>query len=147
MLNKGHVIGRNMTKIHRLELKYLKNTFKEIELSPSCFSFLMVIFHHPGISQKQLCEMTQMDEAIATRLVKDMVKKEYLIKEVNPKDHRAFQLTLTSKGKKIQPKIEKALKLWWDTLLEGLPVELLENSLIQLTQKANQIIEIKEKNI
>jgi len=138
MIN-GHGIGRYLSRIHRLELKYLKPIFEKENISPSCFSFILNIHRNPGISQKQLCEITRHDEAIATRLLKSMEKEGFVTKQRNPQDHRAFQLYLTEKGEALYPTIEEALDYWWEYLLEGIPAELLQQNLAIMTERAAEL--------
>ena len=144
MINE-HGIGKYLSRIHRLELKYLKPIFEQENIPTSCFSFILNIHHNPGISQKQLCEITQHDEAVATRLLKSMEKEGFVLKQRNPQDLRAFQLYLTDKGEVLYPAVKEALAHWWDYLLEDVPAEALQKNLEIMTERAIDLSQEKER--
>lgn len=144
-MSSSHGIGGNLSRIHRLQLKYLKPLFDSQGLPPSCFPFILNLHLHPGISQKQLCDITKVDEAIATRLLKNMETLGFVTKQRNPADHRAFQLYLTAQGESLYPKIHDALDLWWRYLLDGLPSDVLSQSLATMTERAAELANQKEE--
>lgn len=140
-------IGKYLSRIQRLQLKYMKPMFESLGIAPSCFSFILNIHYHPGISQKQICEITKHDEAIATRLIKQMEKNGFVKKERNPKDHRAFQLYLTERGETLFPQIQSKLDAWWEVMLEDMPVELLDQALSTMTSRAILLANIEKEKI
>lgn len=134
----GHNIGKYLGQIQRLQLKYFKSFFDRYHLPPSCFLFIINIAKQPGISQKQLSNLTHVDEALATRMVQQMEKKKIVHKDRNPKDKRAFQLYLTDEGKALLPSINNALDQWWECLLDNIDIDVLEHSLQMMTEHAKQ---------
>lgn len=132
-------IGRNLTQIHRLQMNYFKPLFEPYDISPTTFSLIINIAKTPGISQKQLCEKTQMDEALVARLIKKMEAKEIVYKKRNEEDLRAYQLFLSENGMKLYPQIDTYLKSWWDTLLKDLPEDILNDYIETMTQRALQL--------
>lgn len=139
-------IGRYLSKIHRLQFKYLKPLFDGLPLPPSCFALIKQIGREPGISQKELSKMTHIDEALATRLVKQLKAAQIITKDRNPQDQRAFQLYLTEKGYALLPKIQAALDQWWQILLEDLPIEQLSTYLQIITTRAEALANQEKEN-
>lgn len=137
-------IGRYFGRIHRLQMKYLKPLFDPYHLSPTCFSFILNIGYQNGISQKQLSDLTQVDEAFSTRMIRQMEMAGLVRKERNPQDKRAYQLYLTDEGQSLLCPLQKALDQWWDDLLKDIPIELLERSLQTIAHRASQKINEKE---
>lgn len=133
-------IGKNLSTIHRLEREYLKPVLEEYHLPANAFSIILNIGKEEGLSQKQLCERIGMDEALITRLVHKLQDEKIIIKKRNTNDLRAYQLYLTEIGKEIYPKIQSRIDIWWKTLLNDLPQELLENYINTMTDRANKIL-------
>lgn len=143
-MSNNHEIGKYLSRIHRLQLKYLKPLFSDYHIPPSSFSFILSIYKENGISQKHLSDLTRIDEAMTTRLVRQLEAENILYKQRNPHDKRAFQLYLTDKGKSLVPHIQKALDLWWQVLLEDMPTNILEESLETMMKRADIISNQKE---
>ena len=137
-------IGRNLSTIHRLEREFLKPILETYDLPPNSFSIILNIGKEEGLSQKQLCERIGIDEALITRVVKTLIQKQIIYKKRNTNDLRAFQLYLTDKGKELYPSIQQRLDLWWKTLLQDLPEELLESYIQTMTKRAKALL--KEDN-
>ncbi len=144
-MSNHHDIGKYLSRIHRLQLKYLKPVFNDLNIPPSSFSFILNIAKSPGISQKHLSALTRVDEALATRLIHQLEANNVVYKTRNPQDKRAFQLYLTEEGNQIVPEIQKALRIWWDVLLADMPIEILEKSLETMTERADTLSRKVEK--
>ena len=138
-------IGKNLSTIHRLEREYLKPILDEYHLPANAFSIILNIGKEEGLSQKQLCERIGIDEALITRLVHKLEDEKIIMKKRNTDDLRAYQLYLTDLGKEILPKIENRLGIWWKTLLEDLPQDLLEQYIETITQRAKQLTKEDKK--
>lgn len=138
-------IGKNLSQIYRLQREFLKPVLEPYHVPSNAHAFILTIGRNPGISQKQLCEKIQMDEALATRLVRKLEEQNIIYKKRNANDLRAFQLYLTDKGHQLFPAVEARLELWWDTLFKDLPRDYIEDYVQTMTQRANQLLK-EEKN-
>ncbi len=59
---------------------------------------LMILNDGLVSSQKEIAELLFKDYASITRMIELMVKKDYLLRRINPKDRRKFDLQLSRKG-------------------------------------------------
>jgi len=133
-------IGKNLAKIHSLQRSYLKPILDPYHVPANSFSIILNIGRNEGISQKQLCEVINMDEGLVARLVKKLEEQEIIYKKRNTNDLRAYQLFLTEIGKELYPQISLKLQKWWDTLLLDLPQDLLNEYIITMTQRAVELL-------
>ena len=73
---------------------------------------LAYLSRHPGASQKDLAKHTQKTYAAISQTVKEMLREEYVRREVNAQDQRYAKLFLTEKGidcaSRLRKEIEKA---------------------------------------
>ena len=67
---------------------------------------------HPGASQKELAEHTQKTYAAISQTVKEMLREDYVRREVDDQDQRYAKLFLTEKGvdcaRRLRKEIQKA---------------------------------------
>ena len=133
-------IGKNLSSIHRLEREFLKPILEEYHLPPNSFPIIINIGKEEGLSQKQLCDRIEIDEALVTRIVKTLISQEIIYKKRNTNDLRAYQLYLTDLGKTLYPKLQNRIDLWWSILLQDLPEELLANYIQTMTQRAKDLL-------
>ena len=73
---------------------------RDIDLSIEQWSVLSSIYETPGISQKEIAELTQKDPASMTRMIDLLEKKKLLVREKATKDRRIFSISLTDEGVK-----------------------------------------------
>ncbi|MDI9311448.1 MAG: MarR family transcriptional regulator [Limnohabitans sp.] len=62
---------------------------------------LKTIQESDEISQQKIAEMVFKDLASVTRIIELLVKKNYLIRNINEQDRRRFKLDITNDGKKV----------------------------------------------
>lgn len=100
--------------------QYAQNHFNEqsFGITVDQWSILKILkFSSCNLSQKELAEQCEKDQASLTRIVDILVNKKLVEREINPQDRRSFVIHLTSEGNKkveeIYPKIaEMRLKAW-----------------------------------
>ena len=98
---KRENIGRLMGCLHRHGRMYFDRKFSEWDIGSGSHPFLMILWHQDGLTQKELTEMLHLDKASTTRALARLTKLGYVIKKRDEKDHRAYRIHLTDKGRKI----------------------------------------------
>jgi len=63
---------------------------------------LMELGHTDGLSQQELAKASHKDKPSITRLINNMIKRNLVIREADPRDRRINRIFITGKGKKIQ---------------------------------------------
>jgi DNA-binding MarR family transcriptional regulator len=63
---------------------------------------LMFLWFEDNRTQKELAELCQKDKATMTRLIEGLARRNYLIKSIDPLDHRSRRIKLTEKGREVR---------------------------------------------
>ncbi|WP_298020149.1 MarR family winged helix-turn-helix transcriptional regulator [uncultured Dysosmobacter sp.] len=111
---------RQITKIAREAAKLTIRMMKETGIGTGEFDLIHAVRHHPGISQKEVCALLNMDKGAVARRVASLEGKGYLVRHQNPADSRGQMLYATEKAeslKRSKVTVETAFYAW---LLEGL---------------------------
>ena len=82
--------------------------FQNITLSQARFYALVFVYQNPGISLTELSEHLLCTKGNTTRILKSLEKEQYLIRETDKTDRRAFQLVLSEIGLR---EIEKLIRI------------------------------------
>jgi len=96
---------------------------------------LMILNENKEITQKEIAKLLYKDDASLTRIIKLMVKKEYLTRKKNDTDGRRTQLDITEKGKTTIKKLSPVIIQNRSTALKGLS----DDEISQLDYLLNKI--------
>lgn len=97
---------------------------------------LLILNENSNYSQKEIAALIFKDNASITRIIELMVKKDYLVRNVNEQDRRKFNLEITEKGRNTVELLSPAIKQNRTTALHGLS----ENEIELLDTLLNKII-------
>ncbi|WP_458453488.1 MarR family transcriptional regulator [Methanobrevibacter sp.] len=84
---------------------YLKKNYKSI--TPRDFTYLVNIFYHQNISQRELADLLFVSEANVAQIIKRLEKNEYIERVLDDNNRCRKNLNLTEKGKIILFKLLK----------------------------------------
>lgn len=137
-------IGRYISILYRQEQKYMSGLLSEYDFGFSSFNFLLYIARNEGVSQKQLCTILALDEALATRGLRRLEEKKLIYRERDPQDQRSYCVRLTEEGQKLVPIFRQEVRGWWKQVMAGMEDE--EKRLLgsQLERMADQAIIINQ---
>lgn len=76
---------------------YLKENFQEITYGDS--TYLMNIFYHENISQRELADLLFVSESNVAQIIKRLEKKGFITREIDKDNKSKKNLILTKKGK------------------------------------------------
>lgn len=107
------LLARSVSTLHRNEQRYIGRIMHAKGLRTSGYLFVIYLSKQGKATQRHLCRILNMDEALATRTVRQLEKEGYLCKQKNPNDKRAVFLQLTSKGKELSSVLQKELSCFW----------------------------------
>ncbi|WP_297981693.1 MarR family transcriptional regulator [uncultured Methanobrevibacter sp.] len=82
---------------------YLKKNFKEI--TPRDFTYLVNIFYHENISQRELAELLHVSESNVAQIIKRLEKNDLVFRVPDERNKSRKIINLTEKGKKIYFKL------------------------------------------
>ncbi|MBE6493910.1 MAG: MarR family transcriptional regulator [Methanosphaera stadtmanae] len=89
---------------------YLNNNYKNV--SPRDFTYLVNIFYHQNISQRQLAELLYVSEANVAQIIKRLEKNELITRIPDENNKSRKILFLTQKGKNIVFMLLKEIYEW-----------------------------------
>lgn len=138
-------IGRYISILYRQEQKYMSGLLSEYDFGFSSFNFLLYIARNEGVSQKQLCTILALDEALATRVMRKLEEKKLIYRERDPLDQRSYCVYLTDEGRKLVPIFRREVRGWWKQLMTDMEDEEKELLGRQLERMADQAILINQK--
>lgn len=136
-------MGKFIAVLHRRQQKHIMAAIKVYDLSYSDYDFLLCISKNPGCNQKDICQDLGIDEAIATRVVKQLETRGYIIREKHESDGRSYKISLTKKGEDITPLICDVKAKWWRDLSGNCTAEEQEwlyNQLEYMTDRSGEKI-------
>ena len=90
--------------------KYLKKNFENI--TPRDFSYLINIFYHPNISQRELSDLLIVSEANVGQIVKRLEKNGLIYREFDKQNKSRRLITLTDYGEKVVQSLLDITRVW-----------------------------------
>jgi DNA-binding MarR family transcriptional regulator len=101
---------------------YLDRVLKKYELSSGSYYYLFILERNEGISQNKISNLIGNDKAMSARTITKLIELDYVYKEEDVCDKRAYNLYLTEKAKRITPElhneVENLIKLITEDLSE-----------------------------
>lgn len=143
---KKKVLGKYLGIVHRLHVLLIDKYLEPYDIRHGQLLLLLAIYNNEGITQNDLCEMYRIDKAAVSKNIKKLIDKDFLMKEVDPKDKRRQLIYVTDKGRKHEEEFRKILSIIQQDCIEGLSEKEL-NSFFNVTNKIidNLSKKLKEK--
>ncbi|CAM4441017.1 MarR family winged helix-turn-helix transcriptional regulator [Paenibacillus typhae] len=116
------VIGR----IHRRGNRFIERELKKHHIhgiAPSHGDILYQLFIREDMTMNQLSSSIDKDKSTITALVDKLVRLEYVNREQDQTDGRIFRLSLTAKGRELQPVFEEVSAALLAAVYEGFDPE------------------------
>lgn len=106
MIDIERSVGFLMAKAYQRACALFKEEFDRYDLTPQQFGILAFLAIEDGLSQAELSARTQIDRTTMGGIV-DRLEKEGLVeRRHHPGDRRAYQVCLTSRGKRLEQELE-----------------------------------------
>ncbi|WP_291637914.1 MarR family transcriptional regulator [Clostridium sp.] len=125
-------IARWISLLHRHGHVYVGKQLKQYNINKGQYIFLNALYKKDGIRQEQLSDYLKIDKGTTAKAIKKLEDDEYIIRLVDVKDKRAYNVYLTEKALKMKPMVLKAMMAWTDILFSGFSEEERETSLALL---------------
>lgn len=117
---KKESIARWISVLHRQFQIYLNRELKDYDINSSEYIFLVNLYEKDGLSQERLSTNLFINKAATARAISRLEKLGYVTRIRDPKDSRAYLVTLTSKGLEMRNFIGTKLVYWTQTISSGL---------------------------
>lgn len=127
-------LGFYLDRAFNASVKFINKTFAEkgYNIQYAQFTLMKAIEAKEGISQIELSRILYKDRGSITRTLQTLQKKGYI--EISEKDKRTNRISLSSKGRKILPELDKLANAKTERALEAIS-ELKENEVYDLLER------------
>jgi MarR family transcriptional regulator, lower aerobic nicotinate degradation pathway regulator len=98
-------IGFLLSKAHQRGFALFKGRLDPYELTPQQFGLMAFLWKEDGLSQAELSERTSIDRTTIGGLIDRLEKDGWVERRPKPGDRRANVVSLTVKGKRIEPEL------------------------------------------
>jgi DNA-binding MarR family transcriptional regulator len=116
-------LGRIVSYLSRSTQAYLAKRLEPYGIGSGQFPVLMALYHADGVNQETLAREQRFDKATITRAVLVLEEKGYVRRVRDETDRRAYRLSLTEKGRAIEPAMRAISADWTKAMLTGFSKE------------------------
>ena len=109
VLTMANCVGRVMTRLARKCQIAVGNALQQYNLTAAEEPFLMSVLNNEGLTQEELTAYVGVDKAAASRTVRSLEEKGFLVRVQDPKDKRQNRVYPTDKAREVGPKVRKEL--------------------------------------
>lgn len=110
-------------KIFRNTQIYLDKVLKKYDLSSGAYQYLFILEKNEGISQIKISKEIGNDKAMSARTINKLIEGNFVYREQDENDSRAYKLYLTQKAKEVIPKIHEEIQIIINLITEDLSEE------------------------
>ena len=120
--NEGSII-RYISILYRYGQSYITKRLGALNIGSGQYVFLMALYRKGGISQEELSSYLKIDKGTTAKAIRKLEEEEYLIRDIDLRDKRAYRISLTSKALDVIPIIQAAAGDWENIITSGLSEE------------------------
>ena len=117
-MNENKSIGRLISILYRHAKVYFHRNLDGYGLGHGQVPILMYIVHHESITQHQINQHFHLDKGSTSALIKSLEKNDFIYREQDSHDKRAFFLYTTEKTQMLLPELKQIFKGWTDILIK-----------------------------
>ena len=139
-------LTRMITLLARRSQICIGNTLKKYNLSAAEQPFFMTLKHNEGTTQEELTAIVCVDKSAATRALKSLEEKGYIIRKQDEKDKRQNRVYLTEKAKQIGEDVAKELLDLNDMITKDIypeEIDIIYSALVKMNKNAIDILDTK----
>jgi len=135
-------ITKLISVLHRHIQSHYQKEFNKIGIGVNRGQFLFILYicDNEGASQYEISKEFRMNKSTVTRVISQLEKDGFVLKEINKTDKRIYNIFPTEKAKEVYPKILKVLDNWQIIISNGLSLEEKEQVINIMTKIKNNII-------
>lgn len=112
-------VGWLIHSLHRYNVSYLFQRMEDLDIGPGQFHMLMMLDRQDGVSQRSLSEMSRIDETTVARSIRRLVDGDYIVRERDESDQRAYVIRLTGKGRKVIETLDEISREFDSEIFDG----------------------------
>jgi len=94
-----------LSKAYQRACALYKDKFDHYELTPQQFGLLRFLWEEDGLTQVELSNRSQIDRTTIGGLIDRLEQSGLLVRLPHPEDRRAYRISLTDAGKKLEKEL------------------------------------------
>lgn len=118
-MKENKSIGRLISILYRHAKVYFYRKLDGYELGHGQVPILMYIIHHEPVTQHQINQHFQLDKGSTSALIKSLEKNDFIYREQDTHDKRAYFLYATEKTQALLPMLKEVFRGWTEILTSG----------------------------
>jgi DNA-binding MarR family transcriptional regulator len=123
MLDRREPLSKELNYLSRLYHGVINRKLSALEVERYYYIFILIKEGRGKITPKELALKIHSDKVFIVKILDYLYKKEMIDRIVNAADRRQYFISLTEKGKKLVPVIEKAFNKTTKEAFKGLKKE------------------------
>jgi DNA-binding MarR family transcriptional regulator len=147
VMSKDKSIGSASVNTSRKISRILNIYLKPYHITTEQWSVLRTLSESDHISQKELSEIADKDQATLTKILDLLEKNEFAKRIPNPSDRRSFLIKITEKGTELAGEIAPYIEDVFSKIIHGIGEESLEiyqNVLLSIEKNIDSLL--KDQN-
>ncbi|SJZ33641.1 MarR family winged helix-turn-helix transcriptional regulator [Selenihalanaerobacter shriftii] len=139
-MSLNYPIGKWLSKIYKHNRKYISERLTSYNLNSSEASLLMYLYSEgDGINQDEIAIDMGLDKATISRVIKQLVDKDYIIRKKSSEDKRVYIVHLNDKANSIKSIISNTYQSWFTLITEDIPEKEVDVILKNLEKMFNKV--------
>lgn len=126
MTEVSNSVGFLLAKAYQRACAIYKEQFEKYELTPQQFGLLRFLWEEDGITQVELSNRSQIDRTTIGGLIDRLEQSGLLQRLPHPDDRRAYRISLSEKGKKLEEELTPLAEALHQKILAPLTAEEIE---------------------
>ncbi|NOY36271.1 MAG: winged helix-turn-helix transcriptional regulator [Chlorobi bacterium] len=127
-----YLIGETARLVHKqITIIFTKRGF---DVTAEQFGVLALLWYKEGVKQQYIADHLNRDKTTITRIIKNMMNRDLIVKVPDKLDKRNKLIYLTPKGKALQKEMVESSGLIYYQALQNIPPEKIETCLSILRQ-------------
>lgn len=114
---------RNVDLVRRLELQYIREQSRGLDLSPAQILLLRLLDQNSPVRQEDLVLSTAIDKGCVARLLSQLEGRGLVERTVSPRSRREKLVSLTPEGQSMVKALLQILEQWDDICYRGFTPE------------------------
>lgn len=113
---------------------YYGNEFANFNISTGQYMFIVSLCENAGLSQEELSACIGINKSTVAKVVAQLEKENYIVREIDELDKRGYKLYPTKKAEDVYPKIIEILEQWKSYLVTDLTEDEITTLLTLMTK-------------
>lgn len=101
----------------------LNDALARLDLRPLHYTFLLIVFENPGISQSGVCDALGIQKANCVPTMSELERRGFISRKKSATDARSYELHLSAKGRRILQRAGEVQSLHESRLVERIGIE------------------------